>query len=387
MSDTQNKDLNQQDKSIPFKFDIANKYQLILDSVNDVIGVGTREHGVLYFTPSFTKETGWHPSEVMHKNLFDLAHPEDIPVILEAIKCLERDNEVTFNWRSKTKSGVYGWVETIVKNVSSPEDGCEYKVISNRNIQKRMELEIELRKTTEELSNLNKMKDKFFSIIAHDLKSPICSLITMTDFMQQQLHTLTKAEIEEFIASMCDSAKNSFILLENLLEWSRSQSGTIQFAPERIKLDNLIMQCWNLSKSQALNKKISFNIDIPPDLFAFIDYKMISTVIRNLISNALKFTRPGGKVDLAAWQENNNVYVTIKDNGIGMTKEQINYLFSADARKLQNDIPTQHGSGLGLILCKEFMDRHNGKISVESKSGHGSKITLTLPQTDLTVSV
>jgi K+-sensing histidine kinase KdpD len=291
---------------------------------------------------------------------------------------LERDNEVTLTWRCKTKDG-YHWVETIVKNVACADDECVYKVISSRNIQKRMELETELLKTSEELYNLNQMKDKLFSIIAHDLKSPICSLITMTDFIQQEINTLSKPEIGEFVMSVNDAAKSSLSLLENLLEWTKSQTGAIRYSPEKVKIENVVNECWILAKSQALNKNISCKPAIESNLYAFADYKMFCTVIRNLISNAIKFTKQNGLIEITAFTEKNRVMVIIKDNGIGMNQDLVEFLFQKNPQKQISDDNFKQSRGLGLILCREFMDAQGGSITANSIPGQGSTIFLTLP--------
>lgn len=180
------------------------------------------------------------------------------------------------------------------------------------------------------------MKDKFFSIIAHDLKNPLFSLITLTEFMQLQLAKLSKTEISEFLNQMNDTAKNSFILLENLLEWAKSQSGSIDFNPEIVSIEKVIYDCWKLAKSQAMNKSINITMDIQNNLSAFADYKMLCTIVRNIISNAIKYSKEKGQIRISASQQANYVIIKIEDNGIGMSREQLKYLFSVDPRKLIN---------------------------------------------------
>lgn len=381
MKETQSHNSSDTINSETGKFDFIRCHKLILDNINDVIGISTKEDGIIYLSPSVLKEAGWSEKELHYKNIFDIALEADISTIKEAFSRLDIDKEVTFEWRSKTKDNRYEWVETTVKNSICEEDNIEYRVFSCRNIQRRKELEAQLQSKADELANLNNMKDKFFSLIAHDLKNPMFSLITLTEFIQSKISTLTQSEILDFINQINDSAKNSFILLENLLEWAKSQSGSIEFKPEKVKIENVILECWRLAKSQAANKNISISIETSPELYANADHKMLSTIVRNIISNAIKYTPEYGKVSVIARREDNNVLLIIEDSGIGMNKEQLKYLFTTDTRKQLNGIPSQHGSGLGLVLCKEFIDRHNGQISVESSFGNGSKFIIRIPLT------
>jgi two-component system sensor histidine kinase/response regulator len=364
----------------PEGFDISSYIEMILDSVSDVISISKEHGGIVYVTSSVRKETGWNNEEMSRWTALDLAHEDDVPVIIEAFQRLNDEKEVSFEWRSKTKSGEYGWVETLAKIAFNPHDNCEYRVSSSRNIQRRKELEIELKQTSEDLSSLNKMKDKFFSLIAHDLKNPMFSLITMTEFMLQQAPKLSQAKMAEFISQINDTAKNSYILLENLLEWAKTQSGSIEFKPEPVKLEKVMLECWKLVKSQAVAKNISYTMEIPADLLVQADYKMLCAILRNLITNAIKFTPSDGHITVSASKMKGIVLINVEDNGIGMSREQMQYLFTTDARKQLNGLPSMHGSGLGLILCKEFMDKHNGTIEVTSKLGQGSKFALTIPQ-------
>lgn len=379
MNETKNKDLRPINIHAPNKSDISKYFELIMGSVHDVISISNLEKGFVYITPSVEKETGWFSKELNRKTVFDLAHEDDKPGIVDALSHLDKEREVTFEWRSITKPGIYSWVETKVRKVYYPIDNCEYRVSTTRNIQQRKELQAQILKTTEELSALNNMKDKLLSLIAHDLKSPLFTLITVTEFMQQKISQLSQADMSEFIQQVNDSAKNSYILLENLLEWASSQSGALEFKPERVKLERVILECWKLNQSQANHKNISFSMQVPPDMYIQADYKMLSAIIRNLINNAIKFTPEHGQITISAFMENEAIKLVVEDTGIGMSREQLTYLFTVDARKQFNGVPSQHGSGLGLILCKEFMDKHNGTIDVASKIGQGSKFILTLP--------
>jgi signal transduction histidine kinase len=230
-----------------------------------------------------------------------------------------------------------------------------------------------------ELKNLNAMKDKFFSIIAHDLKNPTYAIITVTEFLKSNQENLSREEYEEFINHIHDSAKSSYLLLDNLLEWSKSQTGLLEFRPENIHLMAAITESMRLLNTQADAKQIRFKIDVDSTMHIRADQNMLNTIIRNLLSNALKFTDPDGIIEIKAFADEKASYLTIKDYGIGMTREQLQYLFRVDSRKTHIGTAQEPGSGLGLVLCKEMMDLQGGMIEVISKIGKGSTFVLTFP--------
>lgn len=242
------------------------------------------------------------------------------------------------------------------------------------------ETNIQINEKNKALEELNATKDKFFSIISHDLKGPLNSLTSFSNLLINHTAHLSKEEIQMLATDLDKSVKGLFSLLENLLEWSRSQSGDIELKPEVLDLNNLIDQCTALLSKTAENKNIRL---ITPEFFnlsIMADRNSISTVIRNLISNALKFTPASGEVRVEVRESSNMVIVSIADNGVGMSQEVVSKLFRIDKKHSTKGTANEKGTGLGLILCKEFVEKNGGTISVESKEAQGSTFTFTVPK-------
>jgi signal transduction histidine kinase len=238
----------------------------------------------------------------------------------------------------------------------------------------------ELQKQSFELQELNATKDKFFSIIAHDLRSPFNSFLGFTRILADELNVLSLKEIQKIVGSMQFSATNLYSLLENLLEWSRMQRGLISFHPENIDVLQIVYECLAMVIEPANQKGISISYDIPDNINVFADSNMIQTVIRNLVSNALKFTNRGGKITVSAKiMPDQSTMFSITDTGIGMSEEMVSNLFRIDVSTKRKGTDDEPSSGLGLMLCKDFIQKHGGTISVESAEGIGSTFLFTFP--------
>lgn len=248
-----------------------------------------------------------------------------------------------------------------------------------RDITERKLAETEITTKNEELIRAHAEKDKFFSIIAHDLRSPFNSFLGLTQIMAEEWATLSAKQIQEIAASMKNSATNLHQLLENLLEWSRIQQGLIPFKPEIVQLLSLINESISTAMEPALNKGVVITYNIPENLNIYADKHIFQTVIRNLVSNAVKFTPRGGTINLTAKTTNDNcVEISVEDSGIGMSKEMIDNLFRIDVQTRRKGTEDEPSTGLGLMLCKEFIEKHDGKLWVESKEGKGSKFYFIL---------
>ena len=240
-------------------------------------------------------------------------------------------------------------------------------------------LEDKVKQRTQQLSELNATKDKFFSIIAHDLKNPFNALMGFSSLLIDSFDDYNDEEKLDLIQTMSDASENAYKLLQNLLEWSRSQTGSIKWNPDTIKLDQISKDTFALLENAALNKKISLQNLIPKNAKAYADGNMITTVIRNLLSNSLKYTLSGGEIKLYSSKNDNEIELTVEDNGVGIRKEDIHKLFRIDINFSTNGTNSETGTGLGLILCKEFVEKNGGKIWVESEQGIGSKFKFTMP--------
>ncbi len=242
----------------------------------------------------------------------------------------------------------------------------------------------ELDEKNAQLNTLNADKDLFFSIIAHDLRNPISALRELPQIIIENLDTYNQDDLRRMISMLRDAAKNLFELLENLLTWSRIQRGMIERNPQPINIQEFVDRNIALLSANAFSKKITVNNAITIRAVVNVDYKMIDTVLRNLLSNAIKFTGEGGTIEFTAVEQGNFVLVAITDTGIGIGEKYLSKLFRIDEQYRRAGTANERGTGLGLILCKEFVERNGGRIWVESEAGKGSTFTFTLPkyQTD-----
>jgi len=256
------------------------------------------------------------------------------------------------------------------------------KTIRQRNVllQKLVnERTAELMDREKQLQEANATKDKFFSIIAHDLKSPFTSLLGFSEVLREDYKNMGSDEIKNFADSMYNSARATYRLLENLLEWSRFKTGKIECVMVNLNLKNLINQVIELYKETALQKSIILENHIDRKLHIAADDYMIRTVMRNIISNALKFTREGGSITFSATEVDNNIQLSLEDTGTGISENDIKKLFITESKFSTTGLRGETGTGLGLVLCKEFIEKNKGSISVRSVLGQGSTFIITLP--------
>jgi len=239
--------------------------------------------------------------------------------------------------------------------------------------------QLQLKESETELRKSNATKDKFFSIIAHDLRSPFTALLSLSDILLKHYNDLDDDTKKEYIGMIKDSSENTFKLIENLLQWSRIQRGTIEINPTSFNICDLVNRTTGLLKQSADNKNIEISSCLNQEIQAFADVNMIDTVIRNLIMNAIKFTQPGGKIGIDGYLSGSKLYLSVSDTGVGMNQKTIEKLFKVEENKSTAGTAGELGTGLGLILCKEFITINKGDIFVESEPGKGSKFTVVLP--------
>ena len=238
----------------------------------------------------------------------------------------------------------------------------------------------ELDEKNSQLNLLNADKDKFFSIIAHDLRNPIGALRELPQLIAENLDNYSKDELRRLITMQRDAARNLFELLENLLTWSRMQRGLIEFNPEPIQVSALVQRSIALLTPSAAQKAITLTQAVNPSLLGLADHKMIDAVVRNLISNAIKFTNSGGTIEVSGKDDGAFMTIAVKDDGVGIGEQFLPKLFRIDEQYRRTGTANERGTGLGLILCKEFVERNGGEIRVESKIGNGSTFSFTLPK-------
>lgn len=229
------------------------------------------------------------------------------------------------------------------------------------------------------LADANSEKDRFFSIIAHDLRSPFNAFLGFTELMTDESFDLTKEEMRSYAQEIRKSALLLFGLLENLLEWSRLQRNIITIEKKHHSLKKIIAMSMNAVKENAAKKEISISMDVEETLSVYVDDKMLQSVFRNLLSNAIKFTPRGGKINISAGKKTTEAEVVVSDTGIGIKPEVMEKLFRLDETVSTSGTEGEPSTGLGLILCHEFIEKHQGKIWAESSYGNGSAFHFTIP--------
>ncbi len=255
---------------------------------------------------------------------------------------------------------------------------------SKKTIEKQLaeinEMNRRLVKSQDELKRLNKDKDKLFSIIAHDLRNPLSNILNYTEILDSEPDTIGLHDLKQIHKVLHNSSKHMHKLLENLLEWSRSQTGGIEFKPVKFNLNEIIFDNVFLFQKPAQAKDIELVSVYSDKSYVFADYNMVDTIVRNLLSNAVKFTRCGGKVEVEISDEGIKYKVSVRDNGIGMNELEKNNLFSLDKTVSRSGTANEKGTGLGLLIIKEFIGLHGSSISVDSSPGIGSVFSFLLPK-------
>lgn len=278
------------------------------------------------------------------------------------------------------QDGTVTWVST-TKIPLQNENGKTIGTFGiSRDITNKKEIEQKLKTYIEELKQLNANKDRFFSILAHDLRSPFTALLGYSDFICNDYGSLTEDEIREFAGNINMVAKNVYGLLENLLEWSRIQTGSIEYKPEIFNFFGVGNNVIKLFNESAKKKTITLKLESDENVSLFADENMIQTVLRNLVSNAIKFTRTGGEIKIKLQPYDNKfVKISVIDNGVGISEKDKNKLFDLSISFTTIGTSKEVGTGLGLILCKELVEKNGGKIWVDSQQGEGSSFNFTVP--------
>ena len=244
----------------------------------------------------------------------------------------------------------------------------------------RINTHLKLRRYHQELKLLNTTKDKFFSIIAHDLKSPFQVFLVLPDLLLDNKDTFSKADIIEFALNMKQSGQNLYKLLDNLLHWARLQMNTIQMNFDNCRLNDAVAFNFDLFQFNAEKKSIKLCNAVAIDTFVWADSDMLNTILRNLVANAIKFTDTDGVITIATKALEEDIEISVTDSGVGINPDYLDKLFRIDATTTALGTANEKGTGLGLVLCKELTDKLNGTIHVESTLGKGSTFVVTLPK-------
>lgn len=323
--------------------------------------------------------------ELLNKNLIDFIPNENKSQTLNIIKNVFDKNKISNTEVENISTFVGSLIDIDAKVIPIIYQDKEAYQIIVQDISERKKSEAIINQKNQELAELNAAKDKFFSIIAHDLRSPFSGFLGLTKMMSENIYSFTREELEEISTNMQKSSSNLYTLLENLLEWSRMQGSNIDFNPEKCLLYNIANENIEIIYANASQKDIKIFNHISKSIEVELDISMINSVFRNLISNAIKFTNPGGEIIIGAKkqfvEDKSYIHVFVKDNGIGIDQDLLSKLFKVDQKVSRIGTAGEQSTGLGLLLCKEFIKKHNGKIWVESEIDHGSVFYFSIPYT------
>jgi two-component system, sensor histidine kinase and response regulator len=355
----------QQESEERFRQLIKNSFDMIV-----LIGADGIQH---YVSESCEKILGYKPEELTNIPVIEkMIHPDDREKTIQGLQAIVAKKGVGgTQYRHRHKNGTWVYLEAFGTNqLDNP--AVQSVVLNVRDITERKQIEQELKKSEARLSELNATKDKFFSIIAHDLKSPFNSILGFSELLAEKVQNGDYNGIEKYAAVIQHSSGRAMELLTNLLEWARSQTGRMEFHPEFFELNILVKEVLALLENVAQQKSITVINNLPGILPVFADKKMVGTVLRNLVSNGIKFTHRGGEIRISSQEEDGKMIVSVSDNGVGISQEVLEKLFRIEANQTTAGTQNEKGTGLGLLLCKEFVEIHGGKIWVESEVGKGS---------------
>lgn len=364
------------------------KLRSFLQQSNDGIVLTDSQGKIVEWNKAMCRITGLLQEDVLGQTIWDVeSHllPEErrTPEVEEKIRriVLRFYDQHNTSKRSYIFNGNIvkpdGQQKTVQAAVFSVKVGANFmigKII--RDITQRHRIE-------QELKELNATKDKFFSIIAHDLRNPFGNISNFAEWILENIDELSREELLEYVGMMYQSSQHGFNLLSNLLDWSRSQTGRIDFMPELINIYSIIQENIDLLMPTAQSKNIRIVNHVTSGLQAFADSNMVKTIVRNLLGNAIKFTPENGVVNIKSQEKAEQVEISVSDTGVGIPPQDIDKIFRIDVSYSTSGTGQEEGTGLGLILCKEFVEYNGGRLYVESKEGEGSRFYFTLPCKDV----
>jgi PAS domain S-box-containing protein len=382
-----NKTLHEQNKQINSKSQEIEQQTLNIIKINEElerlsIAVNKTDNAILILNPEgdiewinegYTRLYGYTFEELIAQKGKNINRTNSKPKIQEIFnKVLTEKKSQIFESNVISKKNLEYRIHTTLTPVLNKKNEVERLIAIDSDVTKQRGVE-------HQLQELLVTKDKFFSIIAHDLKNPFNSLIGLSQLLVHGFDRMSTEKIKYFHKNLYQISKNGYELLINLLEWSRSQRGSIKFNPEKQDLNILTKETFSLFSSKASQKEISLVNNIGSNSFVFADKNMLKTIFRNLVSNALKFTDRGGAIEITEKIIDGFLEISIRDTGIGIEPENVKKLFKLGENYTTSGTEEESGTGLGLILCEEFVTKHGGEIWIESKLGFGSKFIFTLP--------
>jgi PAS domain S-box-containing protein len=359
------------------------KFRQAFDFASIGIAIISIEGKWLKINKSVSDILGYTQEDLADKTFVDITFAEDIQSSLESVGRLLKGEMETFKIEKRYvhKNDSLVWSITSVSLICDDKGNPMYFIAQIVDQTKQKLTDEKVRSREDQLVKLNDTKDRLISIIAHDLKSPLSGIVGISEMMLDNHLKYDTGKSELFLRQMNSSLSNTLSLLDNLLIWAKAQTGQIAFTPRRILLNLVVEETFRLFESVAHHKKISMTFSGPYNTVVYSDEEMLKSILRNLISNAIKFSSQGGEINVSAFSDNEKTEIRIADKGIGMDAGMLNSLFQSEPVSTMGTA-NEKGTGLGLVICREFIDRHSGKILIESEEGKGSCFIFTLPFSD-----
>jgi len=354
------------------------RYKKIIET--SLVGIGITEHDKLIFgNPALFNIFGYTEQEALNKSILIFFHPNDKKIIIDRMKKRAKGESVSqyMHLRVLNKNGEIIYIKAT--NNEFVVNNKKYLQTMVVDITKQTLITQALKQSEKKLKELDTTKNKFFSILAHDLRNPINALLGFSKLLLSNFDEYDIDRIKKYVLSINKISNQTSKLLEDLLLWSKSQTNSIAFNPTMQKIQELCEETINNLQQSANAKQISIKYFEPEELFISADLNMVKTILRNLISNAIKYTHRNGEILIYTEKQNQQAVIIVSDNGVGIEPEYQNRIWEINNSHSTPGTEKESGSGFGLILCKEFVEKHGGKIWVESELGQGSDFKFTIP--------
>jgi two-component system sensor histidine kinase/response regulator len=357
-----------------------NKFRMLFEQSPVGMALVLHETGeFLEVNNSVLESTGYTREEFLNLSYWDLTPREYEQQEIEQLETLNKTGSFGPNFKEYIRKDGTRYPLSISGALFVDVDGRKVVWGIIEDLSNRREQELIIKNQNEELLRLNAAKDKFFSIIAHDLKNPFSAIIGSSDLLLQNASENNIQEIDRFARIINQSSKKALDLLLNLMDWSQIQTGRIKFEPENFDIHNLVEEATGLLGCNAEEKFISIRNNLTEKTMVHADKTMISIVLRNLISNALKYTNLKGLIEISSELQKDSIVISVKDNGVGIAEDVLDKLFQIDGVISTPGTQKEKGTGLGLILCREYLEQNKGKIWVQSEVNEGSTFYFSLP--------
>ena len=354
--------------------DVIGRDYAIIKALPDILFILSEDGKFTDFKSGNNSDFPISPSYIIGKKIWDIFPHIIAENLQQAIKEAYNSGQLrTYNFNMQSHDFSKHYEARIVKSHKNEV------LMLLRDVTNQKQNEFQILKIAEDLKQINDTKDKFVSIIAHDVRTPIIALIGYAEILAEDIEDLQKAEIKEFASSIVEISKQTIGLLTNLLEWSRLQTGRIEFHPAPLNAFAISENTLSLLSSNAEQKNIRIINQLEKETYVYADENMMQSIFNNLITNAIKFTNRNGQITITSSRMEDMICFAVKDNGVGMDENQKSMLFEMNKSFTTPGTTNEKGSGLGMILCKDFIEKHGGEIWVESNAGKGSEFFFTIP--------